>query len=785
MSDVNFSGPLAAGVWMDNQHLSSPLLVTTAHEAERTGNFDIAASAWREVRLRIPESTEGFTFGGRVLKRMGQISEALSVFGEGLDRFPNNESLAVEQAWALFELGDYGTAANRWRNIRQVFPNNLDGYLGGGLALRRANDHKSADEVYEAALTAFPNNVHVLTELAWTGEESADIPEAIRRWQTLRSRFPDIEIGYVRAGVLLLNSECWDDADAVLAEAAQRFPDSVDAVTSFAWVAHNRRDWPAAIKRWEKVLDRFPQLRDPRRLAAQVLMEMGRFEEATSVLSPAIRMFPDDPDILVLSGWLATRRRDIDAAEGIWASVRQRFPQSVDGYFGYALALREVGRLSEAEAILMDAAQRFPDNSIIAMDLARITELRKNWRLASARWHQVVAQFPNLPDAYVGLGNSLASEGNLQEAEATYSAGAKRFPDEVSLGAAQARLAETANDRNSALAQWKTLQQRFPNSPLGFIGFGQALRDLGELRLSTDALSEALLRFPGNLELEVQLALTLSERKEWISALSQWESLKRRYPNNSHVRWGIAQILHKALGDQAANIAAFTIPSTILSAGVDESEHIKSLSSLFKRFESLGDTCEFGMIQRIFQADQVSLLRWSATSPGNLVKALNARLRGVGDPEHTIIAINGDEYTTEDRRYLMHSHTFTSPAVEPMEFFAPEQCRRIQWLRSRLLDNLTAASKIFIYKYEDGLTESDMNSLYDALCQYCPQIALLCVKIEEPGRPSGTVERLHAGLFVGYIDKFSTVDISVNAWIALCQRTAAYFPAGVNRVEIE
>jgi len=118
---------------MDSRQSPLNSLLATAREAERSGNLEIAASAWKEIRLQYPESSEGFTFGGCLLKRLGQLSEALSVFGQGLDRFPKNEWLAVEQAWAFIDLGDFATAAQRWRDIRRCFPNNLGGYLGGGL----------------------------------------------------------------------------------------------------------------------------------------------------------------------------------------------------------------------------------------------------------------------------------------------------------------------------------------------------------------------------------------------------------------------------------------------------------------------------------------------------------------------------------------------------------------------------------------------------------------------------------------------------------------------------
>ena len=759
-------------------------LVTYAREAERDGHFEVAAATWNDLRIRFPESSLGFAFGGRVLKQLGRVSEALAALSEGVDRFPKEEWVSVENAWALYETGNFARAASCFAGIRTIFPGCLAGYSGGALAHRRLGEFQEAETIYYAALSMFPDNLSLFKDFAWAAEEQRDIPEAIRRWGAVQARFPEDPTGHIRGGVLLLNSGRFDEADAVLGEAVRRFPDSDDVHSSYAWIAHTKRDWPEALKRWECVIGKFPHLRDARRLATCVLMELGRFDEATHVLAPAVRMFPDDRDIAVTSGWLATNRRDIVEAEKIWCSVRERFPDCADGYRGHALGLREVSRLEEAESLLFEGSQRFPLDSLIAMDLAGIPERKQNWSLASQRWRDANARFPDLVNAYIGLGNSLFREGHVLEAAAMFEEGLVRFPDNIDMAAAQARFAADSNDWPRAIQLWTALQYRFSDSPVGSVGLGQALRDSGELERSFEALNDARRRFPGNIELEVHLALTLSAQRLWSRALAHWESLKERFPHNGEVRWGIAQILDKAISDQASGYGEpFAIPPIVFATDADHSEYTKQLSMLFKRFESLGDTCEFGMVQRMFQADQVSLLRWAATTPRNLVTALNDNLAGVGDPEYTIIAVNGDEYTTEDRRYLMHSHTFTSPKLEPPEVFAPEQCRRLQWLRSKLIDNLKAAAKIFVYKYEDGLDETDCVALYDALRRYSPEIALLCVHLEDAKHAAGTVELIRGGLFMGYLDKFSTVDISVHGWLKLCQAVAQHFPSASNRMQ--
>ena len=77
---------------------------------------------------------------------------------------------------------------------------------------------------------------------------------------------------------------------------------------------------------------------------------------------------------------------------------------------------------------------------------------------------------------------------------------------------------------------------------------------------------------------------------------------------------------------------------------------------LTMRFESLGSNCEFGLVQRNFGAEPLSLLRWSNLTPTSLCAMLETRFDDVGNPENSFVQIHGDEYLTGDSRYFsMHS----------------------------------------------------------------------------------------------------------------------------------
>ena len=390
----------------------------------------------------------------------------------------------------------------------------------------------------------------------------------------------------------------------------------------------------------------------------------------------------------------------------------------------------------------------------------------------------MVARCPNELAAHVDLSNSLLKSGQADEAEAVVKHALQRFPDEIPVLAAEAEVAIHRKDWARAIEVWTKIGARFPHDVSGPVGLAHTLRTSGQLERAEQALAEAMQRFPENVELEVQQALTWSAGRQWPKALNLWASLKERFPNHAQVLWGISYVIDQAVIDQAAAVnEPFEIPATLKQGPIDQSAEAKHLSQLLNRFESMGDSCEFAMVQRLYNVNNLSLLRWASTPPEQLIAALNNDLAGVGDPQNTIIAVTGDEYTTEDTRYYMHSHTFTAPSAEPIEIFGPEQCRRIQWLRGRFIQGLKAAGKILVYVYRYGITDPQVAALYEAVCRYNPENLLVCVKLQTPEHPPGSVEHPQTGLFLGYLDRFSTIDISVDGWLTLCRQVAARLPA--------
>ena len=200
-------------------------------------------------------------------------------------------------------------------------------------------------------------------------------------------------------------------------------------------------------------------------------------------------------------------------------------------------------------------------------------------------------------------------------------------------------------------------------------------------------------------------------------------------------------------------------------------------AALFARFEGLGDNCEFGLVQREFGLEPFSLFRWVGTDAARLVLGLCRRFEGLGDPGFTRLEWRGEppEYKLQDRRYLS-MHTWLNerqadPAREA-EILAAG-CARLRLLRRKLLADIEAGARIFVFKASgpDAGTES-FHAVHAALRGIGPA-PLLCVTRAATPEAVGRVEALGDGLYLGHIDQFSRATISFATWRRVCAATAA------------
>ena len=203
---------------------------------------------------------------------------------------------------------------------------------------------------------------------------------------------------------------------------------------------------------------------------------------------------------------------------------------------------------------------------------------------------------------------------------------------------------------------------------------------------------------------------------------------------------------------------------------------------LLMKFESLGENCEFGLVQRRCGAEPLGLLRFASSPLPKLLAALRGRFTGMGTPQTTEIHIssNGKEYMVADLQYGFEYHAWVNVAERTADEIHRRELRRIPFLVDKLTDDLRLGEKIFVYHGMKPLTDDDALTLHSAMITYGPA-TLLWVELADEQHPSGRVEWVHPGVLKAHIDRFApgdnAHDVSLDGWLAVCGAAQDLFEA--------
>jgi protein O-GlcNAc transferase len=152
-------------------------------------------------------------------------------------------------------------------------------------------------------------------------------------------------------------------------------------------------------------------LDDVMRLGAQ-----GRLQEAEIALASLGAQHSDDPRAHLAAGLLAYRRSDYVHAIACLEAARRLAPDDASIAVNYGEALRAVGRLSQAEAVLREALARDPAQSTGWLNLAQLLLQRGRRSAACDAARQALRLVPDDPRAHLVLGCGLLSRSEAEDA---------------------------------------------------------------------------------------------------------------------------------------------------------------------------------------------------------------------------------------------------------------------------------------------------------------------------------------------------------------------------------
>jgi tetratricopeptide (TPR) repeat protein len=193
-----------------------------------------------------------------------------------------------------------------------------------------------------------------------------------------------------------------------------------------------------------------------RLLLARQARDENRLEDAQELLLATNDRFPNVPEVVGDLAKLAETRHDWVAAEHWWREFSALAPHIWWALSAVGRAVREQGRVADADALVTELKVRFPNEPAVFMEAARRAEQQGDWPEAEHQWNELAVRFPDSWEGYAGRARILREQGELGAANEILRQAVDRFPNASELLHDLARLAEAQQDWSAAEQVWRS-----------------------------------------------------------------------------------------------------------------------------------------------------------------------------------------------------------------------------------------------------------------------------------------------------------------------------------------
>lgn len=197
---------------------------------------------------------------------------------------------------------------------------------------------------------------------------------------------------------------------------------------------------------------------------------------------------------------------------------------------------------------------------------------------------------------------------------------------------------------------------------------------------------------------------------------------------------------------------------------------------LVLQFESLGDNCELGLVQRMAGAEPLGLFRFASAPLRNVLRAMAGRFAGMAEPDQIGVQGIKDEYMIQLVKYGFAYHAHVKIGDADLRLLLRQQARTVPFLIGKLVADLEHPGKIMVFRQNEELSANDLIDLRSAIAAYGPA-TLLWVQQARPGFPAGMVATVDNTLMIGYVTRLApredAPDLDLRSWMSMLRKAYA------------
>jgi tetratricopeptide (TPR) repeat protein len=494
------------------------------------GELDAALSDIQESLKLTPRDANSLQLSGDVLMKLGRTAEAVAVFKQVLTIDPHSRFTLTSLGYASRAMGDDADAEKYFNLLAKEYPSSYVPYLALGDMYTDQHNYKKAEVAYAAGHERAAQNSMIVAGGMNAAIESHDLSLA-GVWQ---KRVTDTMASVPQ----VLREE-------------ERY---------FSFMGDSQRS--ADLGR--QAIKLIPHDREVVVYLGYDLLRLQKYDELQALTKTYMDVFPKEPDIPLLAGYVYKHSGDLDQAVAGFTEALERDPKVVTAYTNRGFVYNDLHKPALAAADFEMSLKLQPNDAEPHMGLAfaelnlhhpqeaiEQTELaeaiagdselvhtirataygREGMLTKSAEEYRSALKFdPNDGSLYLGLANILFAQRRYSEASAQLQSAAEHLPNDPSIYALMARANAELHNREETLRDVRLADESAAKMPPPArksdddlaetvtvsdidVATGEALSILGDERAAMDRYSRALALLPAN-RVSVRLAIAQEMAKQ-------------------------------------------------------------------------------------------------------------------------------------------------------------------------------------------------------------------------------------------------------------------------------
>ena len=302
------------------------------------------------------------------------VEQAIALSREALAKSPDDPFLHENLATLLQKQGDLAGAAEAWRRISELLPNNVQAYIQMGLLLSLQNRHEEAIRSFEEALRREPDSFAAVDGLANALANHGQNEQAVREYEKALKLKPYYSPSHMSLGLALKAMGRIEEADAHFRQAMEHPMNTAAAFQALGRVCYDQGWMDKAVVQFTKALQLDPTDATTHLNLGVTLFSLGKLAEAKTHYVEALRLNPNLAEAHFRLGFLLGRQGKDAEALGHFTEALRLKPDLTEARLDLGVAMMHLGRTQEAIQQFQEVLRTDPTNATALKNMKALSE---------------------------------------------------------------------------------------------------------------------------------------------------------------------------------------------------------------------------------------------------------------------------------------------------------------------------------------------------------------------------------------------------------------------------